>query len=276
MNGTDLSKALHDGQRAYGTCIVSTSPQWVGMIAGIGLDFVFIDTEHIPIDRAQLGWMCQAYAGHGLAPIVRIPKPDPYLACMAIDGGAAGVVAPYMEDPAEVQDLRGAVKYRPLKGRRLQRVLDGEEELEGELAAYLAEYRRGKLLTVNIESVPAIDALDDLLAVPDIDALLVGPHDLSISLGIPEQYADPAFTEAMRTIIAKAREQHVGVGFHYSFGIEDTLRWARLGANLIVHSTDIFLVRDVLRADMMRFHRELGDGVSGGPAGAGGAETVVV
>jgi len=237
------------------------------MIAGSGLDFVFIDTEHIPLDRAQVAWMCQAFAGRNVAPVVRIPAPDPYEACKVLDAGAAGVVAPYLEEIADIQDLRGAVKYRPLKGRRLQRALSGEEVLDEVLSAYLGAYAADKLMVVNIESTPAIEALDDILAVPDIDALLVGPHDLSISLGIPEQYQHPKFTKAITTIIDKGRARGVGVGFHYSFGIQDAVSWARAGANFIVHSTDYFLVRDALRHDLNVFREALGDDKSGGEDG---------
>ena len=130
------------------------------MIAGSGLDFVFIDTEHIPLERAQVSWMCQAFAGRNVAPVVRIPSPDPYEACKVLDGGAAGVVAPYLEELQDIRDLRGAVKFRPLKGRRLQRVLSGEEVLDDVLRAYLEGYAADKLMVVNVESVPAIQALD--------------------------------------------------------------------------------------------------------------------
>ncbi len=181
-----------------------------------GLDFVFLDTEHAVLDRSTLAWMCQTYAGLGLAPIVRIPAPDPYLASQVIDGGAAGVIAPYVESVSQVRQLRGAVKLRPLKGERLSRVLSGDEELESTVREYLATYNRGNLCIINIESVPALNALDDILAVPDIDALLIGPHDLSINLGIPEQYSHPRFEEAVQTVIKKGRAAGVGVGIHYS------------------------------------------------------------
>lgn len=259
MNGLELKAALQEGQRVYGTCVVSPSPLWPAMIAGSGLDFAFIDTEHIPLERGQVSWMCQAFAGRNVAPIVRIPLPDPYEACKVLDGGASGVVAPYLEEIGDVQDLRGAVKYRPLKGRRLQQVLSGEEPLDEVLTEYLGNYAADKLMVVNIESTPAIEALDDILAVPDIDALLVGPHDLSISLGIPEQYGHPSFTEAMERIIDAGRSRGVGVGFHYSFGIDDAIRWAEAGANFIIHSTDYFLVRDALRHDLGRFREALGE-----------------
>src|SRR5437764_2135485 len=102
-----LRSALHAGQRVYGTLIVADSPRWPAQVAQIGLDFVFIDTEHIALDRKELSWMCQVYAGLGLPPLVRIPSPDPYAATMALDAGAAGIVAPYVETVREVQALRG-------------------------------------------------------------------------------------------------------------------------------------------------------------------------
>lgn len=261
MNGNQLGAALHAGQRVYGTCVISPAPQWPRMIAKTGLDFVFIDTEHIVLDRAQLSWMCQTYAGLGLAPIVRIPSPDPYLACQMVDAGAAGVIAPYVESVSQVRDLRGAVKLRPLKGERLSRVLSGMEQLPAVEQNYLANYNRGTLCIINIESVPALNALDDILAVPDVDALLIGPHDLSINLGIPEQYDHPRFEEAVQTIFRKGRNAGVGVGMHYSGadGREKIARWAESGLNLIIHSSDLCIVGSTLSLDIANFRRELGD-----------------
>jgi 2-keto-3-deoxy-L-rhamnonate aldolase RhmA len=259
MNGAKLAAALRNGTRVYGTCVVSTSPKWPAMIAGLGLDFVFLDTEHMPLEREQLAWMCQAFSALNLAPIVRIPEPDPYRACMALDGGAEGIIAPYVESVDQVRALRGAVKFRPLKGKRLYNILEGKEEPEPELAAYLQGRNAGKVMIVNVESVPALEALDDILAVPDVDALLVGPHDLSLNLGIPEQYDHPRFNQAVSTIIRKARSKNVGVGIHYSFGIEKEIGWGKEGANLILHSSDYFLVKEALENDLRKFRQAFGE-----------------
>jgi staphyloferrin B biosynthesis citrate synthase len=259
MNGKELKEALHSGRRAYGTMIASTSPHWPQAVKSTGADFVFIDTEHIAIDRTTLAWMCQTYRALGLAPIVRIPSPDPYAATVALDNGANGVLAPYIETVEQVQRLRGAVKLRPLKGRLLEEVLSGERKLEGELLDYIERRCAENLLLINIESVPAIEALDDLLAVPGVDAVQVGPHDLSCNLGLPEEWSHPRFEAAIQTIIAKARAHGVGAGIHYWWGIENELRWAKDGANLIVHSGDIALFADTLRTDLARFRDECGD-----------------
>lgn len=263
MKGKELVAALHAGKRVYGTCILSTYPGWPNAVKRIGLDFVFIDTEHVSIDRDQLSWMCRMYQALDIAPIVRIPLPDPYWACMALDGGAAGIIAPYVETVEEVQALRGAVKFRPLKGKRLQAILAGKEQPEPALAQYLAERNAGSIMVVNIESIHAIAALDDILAVPQVDALLVGPHDLSLNLGIPEQYRHPRFEEAVRTIIAKARAKGAGVGIHFSAGIDQEIAWAKAGANLILHSSDSALFSQALIADLKTFREALGGEESG-------------
>jgi 4-hydroxy-2-oxoheptanedioate aldolase len=275
MTGAELRTALRGGRRVYGTCIVSPSPSWAPMIASCGLDFVFIDTEHIPIDRAELSWMCRAYGAMGLPPVVRIPKPDAHAACMALDGGAQGVVAPYMETLEEVHALRGAVKYRPLKGARLERALRDPASLEPELRKYLETYNANNLCVVNVESVAAMEALSAILRVPDVDAVLVGPHDLSISLGVPEDYSHARFSAAMQTIIQMCRGAGIGVGYHFSFGLDIAMQWARMGANFIVHSTDLFLVRDALQREIGAFRKEFGEKPVTAGDGTGGGQVVV-
>ncbi|MEY3284642.1 MAG: hypothetical protein RIR86_2655 [Acidobacteriota bacterium] len=259
MTGQELKEALHSGRRVYGTMIASTSPHWPAAVKSTGADFVFIDTEHIAIDRTTLAWMCQTYRALGLPPIVRIPSPDPYEATVALDNGACGVLAPYIETVEQVERLRGAVKLRPLKGQVLAEVLRGERILDPALQQYIDQRCANNLLLINIESEPAIAALDELLAVPGVDAVQVGPHDLSCNLGIPEQWSHPRFEEAIQTIIRRARAHQVGAGVHYWWGIEDEIRWAQAGVNLIVHSGDIGLFADTLRADLRRFRTECGE-----------------
>ncbi|HCN77321.1 MAG TPA: aldolase [Verrucomicrobiales bacterium] len=249
MDARTLSQHLKEGRNVFGTLIVSPSPRWPEAVRGCGLDFVFIDTEHIALNRAELSWMCQTYAALGLSALVRIPSPDPYAATMVLDGGAAGVIAPYVESVAQVQALRGAVKLRPIKGKRLQQMLEGAKP-EPELDAYIQEGAAKRLLIVNIESVPAIEALDDILAVPGIDAVLIGPHDLSCSLGIPEQWDHPRFLDACETIFRKARAAGVGAGIHFWGSVEQQTRFLKLGANMLIHSADISLFQKHLRLEL--------------------------
>ncbi len=258
MLGNELIQALRSGQRVYGTAIYSPSPIWPRVVKNLDLDMVFIDTEHTPQDRNMISWMCHTFSALDLAPVVRIPEPDPYLAQMTLDGGAHGIIAPYIESPEQVKALGGAVKFGPLKGERLRAALDGESELEPELVDYLSRRNVNKALFINIESVPALDALDEILSLPYIDCVLVGPHDLSCSLGIPEQYDNPVFDKAIRTIISKSREAGVGIGIHHNFARHE-IEWVKAGANLVMHSSDISAFNRALTAEFKQIRQETDD-----------------
>lgn len=271
MNGKELKETLQNGDRVYGTCVTMHSNRWPGMIADTGVDFVFIDTEHTAIQRETLAMMCTMFNQHNVAPIVRIPAPDPYQATEVLDGGAAGIVAPYVETVEQVKKLVGATKLRPIKGQRMRNVLNGKDLLEPELKKYVDDRCAENVLAINIESVPAMQILDDILRVPGLDVVLVGPHDLSCSLGIAEEWRHPKLKAALKEIITKSREANVGVGVHISYSIEEEVWCAETGANFIVHSSDISLCQEILSADLARFRKELGD-----EARSGGEEGILI
>lgn len=257
MTPSELRECLHTGQNVFGTLIVSPSPRWPEIVVTCGLDFVFIDTEHIALDRAQLSWMCQTYSALGIPPIVRIPSHDPDTATMVLDGGAAGIIAPYVETVQQVQELRGAVKMRPIKGKNQRAMLPGET-VGSELEQYIRDHASKRVLIVNIESTPAIDALDEILRVPDLDGVLIGPHDLTCSLGIPEQYDHPDFLGACETIFRKAREASVGAGIHFWGNTEQQTRLLKLGANMLIHSADISLFQKHLQLELSAIREAVG------------------
>lgn len=247
MDGRSLRASLHEGRLAIGSLVASPSPRWLGAISGSGIDFVFIDTEHIPIDRHQLSWMCLGYAARGLAPIVRIPAPDPYQAAMAVDAGAHGVVAPYIEHPDQIRSLVGAVKHRPMKGERLSAMLDGREKPTKELAAYLDRSNPNAVVIANIESLVAMKRLPELCAVPGLDAVLIGPHDLTVQLGVPEAWNHPLFLDAVRTILRTARHAGIGAGIHHWVSTERMRDYVSWGSNLLIDHGDVSLVAEQLR-----------------------------
>lgn len=256
MTSVDLKNALHNGGPVLGTLIVSPSPFWPKIIGDCGLDFVFIDTEHIALDRSQVSWMCRAYSAMGLPPLVRIVSPSPYEATMVLDDGAAGVVAPYIEEVEQAKNLRGASKLRPLKGKRLNEALEGK--LPDQLADYILGFNENNLLIVNIESAPAVENLDRILDIPGIDSVLIGPHDLSSNLGLPEKYDDPKFLKEVETIFTKARAMGVGAGIHAWGDISSQTRFVEMGANLIIHKADVIFFKEGIRTELAEIRESLG------------------
>jgi len=254
-----LLQKLKDGKIIYGTCIVSTAPIWSKSLSQSLLDYVFLDTEHIPIDRNELTMLCQVYKATGFSTIVRIPSPDPYLACMAKDAGATGVLAPYVEDVEQIKQMVGATKYRPLKGKRLTRILNGTDTLEPELKNYLEKYNEDSMCLINIESIPAVENLSSLLSVSGLDAVIIGPHDLSINMGLPEQYDHPEYETVVRNIIHQVRKKGMAVGIHFPGNPERQIKWIKEGVNIVMHSSDMALFHQKLNEDLDRIKNAVGD-----------------
>ncbi len=257
MTGIDFRDALRQGTHVYGTLITSTSPRMFETATGLGLDFVFFCNEHILYNPDTLGWMCRAYKAAGINPVVRIPEPSPYLATQALDAGAGAVLVPYVESLEEVYNLVGAVKYRPLKGEKLKRILYGDEKPTEELLAYLKNYNRNHTLLLNIESPAGVKGMESFFAVqsvdgPGVDGILIGPHDLSVSYEMPEKFRCTEFLDLTGEIIRKARSLGVAAGCHNGSrgSLDLQLDWSRAGANIIIHSSDVFLFADKLQQDL--------------------------
>ena len=256
MNANELRSLLHDGERVVlGTCIVSPSTKWPLAIQNSKLDFVFIDTEHIALNRETVSWMCRTYSAMGIPPLVRIPTQDPDDATLVLDDGAAGVIVPYVEQPEVVRSMVGATKLRPLKGARVRDALKGEM-LEPELQGYIESHNANHILLTNIESVPAMENLDQILAEKGLDCVLIGPHDLSTSLGVPEQYDHPRFLEACAFILGKARAAGIGAGIHHWLSPEKQMQFIEMGANLLIHKADAIFLTEGLQ-DQLREIRDL-------------------
>jgi 2-keto-3-deoxy-L-rhamnonate aldolase RhmA len=261
MQGRELRRKLRCGERVYGSLVIAVSPAWPGVAKAAGMDFVFIDTEHVPLDRAQLSWMCHAFEANSVVPVVRVSDPDPYKASKMLDGGARGIITPYIETPEQLANMIGAIKYRPIKGAKLDAALSGTTPLDPDLRAYVDDFNIDNIAIANIESVSALEALDEILDVDGLDAVLIGPHDLSVSLGVPEQYENPKYIDAVDTIITKARAKGVGAGNHFAYTdvFEHEVRWGQMGANLIVHAADVIVFRNGMRDDLNRIKAALGD-----------------
>ena len=272
--GNDFRQALHSDKVVYGTLVTSSSPRVFDTIVTLAPDFVFLCTEHIFYNQDTLGWMCRAYKAAGINPIVRILKPDPFLATQALDSGAGNVLAPYVEDIEQVIELVGAVKYRPLKGKKLRDLLSGKERPGDGMEEYLRNHNRNNSLLLNIESPSGVAGMEKFFSIksPDgkgVDGIVIGPHDLSVSYELPEQYASKKFLDLTCSIIRKARNSCVAAGGHNGSRASVHLQkeWALAGANIIIHSSDVFLFADKYQEEINQIKALRGERQSEGQKG---------
>ena len=238
MNGEQLKRKTKRGGVVYGSMIsMGRNPRWTSAISDLGLDYVVIDMEHAPRGRAEVADYLVAIQSTDVVPIVRIPIPDSHYVTMALDAGAHGVLAPYCETVEEVREVIGACKYRPLKGAGVRRVVEEGVFPSEQSRKYLEDLNRNSVCIIGIESVPAVENLDKILEINGIDAIFVGPNDLTISLGIPNQYDHPDYESALRQIIKSCQGKNTPVLIHHQ-SVDLTKKWLKEGARFVLHSSD--------------------------------------
>jgi 2-dehydro-3-deoxyglucarate aldolase len=176
-----------------------------------GFDWVAVDLEHGSIDTSQLPGLFRALELGGTLPLARIAEISPTACKHALDAGAGGVIVPMIESRAQLEHMRDACRWPPA-GRR--GVGFSRANIFGQRFDRYREEAQSPLLIPMIESCGALDALDDILSTDGIDAVLIGPYDLSASLGCTGDFGQPRFTAAMEAIRAAAQRHQVAPGIH--------------------------------------------------------------
>jgi len=243
MTGKQIKAKLAAGGRVYGTVFFyTTNPAVVDVLPEQGLDFIMVHVEHNALDLADYLPMRYALKSKGIACIARTHSRDPEDVARICDTFPDGVVVPYVEDVEELKLLVGAAKYHPLKGPVLRDVIDHGKWPSEKTRAYVEHHCENTVFIPMIESPTAIANLEGICSVPGVDALLVGPNDLTVSHGIPEERDNPIFVDMMKKIIDTAAAHKVAAGGHFS-RLEHMQRTIKQGGRLVVYSSDVRLIQ---------------------------------
>ncbi len=247
METPTFVQSFRSGKLLRGMQMTSTAPHWPRNLSGAGLDFVFMDCEHHWFTREQNAWMCAAYRGSNIAPLVRVLSPSGALVRAALDDGAAAVIVPYVESIEQVRELVAACKLRPIQGERAASAMMDRPLQEPQLSMSQT-VSAGFGLVIQIESEVAVERCESLLDVPGVDGVLIGPYDLTASLGCFMNYDDPRFKDAITRVATAARGRGLGAGIYFAEN-PSRERWAmEMGYNLIVQGCDWTLIREAIRS----------------------------
>ncbi len=170
------------------------------MLAAAGFQWAFIDTEHGGFDLETVQDICRVSLMAGLSPIVRVGDLQYSLVARALDCGAQGVMFPRVESPELLERAVSWTKFPPagVRGYGLTAIQVDYEPLT--FAQIIEHMNAHTMVVLQIETQRALEARDELLAVGGIDAVMVGPADLSISLGVPGDFQHPKMVEAMEKV----------------------------------------------------------------------------
>jgi len=189
VNGKTLKEKLIRGETVFGTFFQhAVAPAIVDFLPENALDFVIVSAEHNSLDLAEFLPIRYALASKGIACLARIHSREPddvSKACDSFDG----VVVPYVEDVEHAKRLAAAAVYRPLKGKALERVLAGGAWPSDKTQKYVTEVKCPDTIFVPmIESVLAVQNLDAICSIPGVTAVFVGPNDMTVNMGIPNEW----------------------------------------------------------------------------------------
>jgi 2-keto-3-deoxy-L-rhamnonate aldolase RhmA len=222
----DLKTKLKDGGLVIGTMISEIrNPNLAYMLAQCGFDFFIIDNEHGPYSPETISNMIAAARGADIPIIVRIPEIRRETIIKPLDAGAAGLLVPMVNTADQAKEIMTHAKYPPMGNRGVA------------LSRAHSAYGRPK----TAESPQAIENLESIASTPGVDAIFVGPADLSVSLGIPGQTTHPKEVAAIETVVDICQKHKVVPGIHMS-QLETLKDWIQKGMRFVTFSSDVDLL----------------------------------
>ncbi|MHB8108398.1 MAG: HpcH/HpaI aldolase family protein [Syntrophorhabdaceae bacterium] len=207
-----LKKKLQSGDVTIGSWITLGHHSIPEIMARAGFDWLTVDMEHSAIDFDEAQKMIQVIDLCGVTPLVRVGDNDRLLIKRAMDAGSHGVIVPMVNSRDDALKAVSAVKYPPLgtRGVGLARAQGYGYSFE-EYRRWLAEE---SIVVVQIEHIAAVENLEDILNVEGVDAFIVGPYDLSGSLGVPGEFENARVIEALEEITRVSKKMKARAGYH--------------------------------------------------------------
>ncbi|MBM3683261.1 MAG: hypothetical protein FJW83_01785 [Actinobacteria bacterium] len=238
------------GEPTFGAWLAIPSPLVAEATAHAGFDYVCIDLQHGAADYQAAIAMLAAMRGADTTPIVRVPWNEFGIIGRMLDAGAMGIVVPMVNSVEEARAATAACRYAPDGARSYGPV---RASLEHGAEYYEAANREIACIPM-IETRQAVERLDDILAVPGIDAVYVGPADLSITYGLPPAVDNPGtvFDDAIATVVAACRVRGITPGIHSVAGL--AAKRVGRGFGMVTITSDLGNLTGSYRADLRTAH----------------------
>ncbi|MGJ8455821.1 HpcH/HpaI aldolase family protein [Pseudothermotoga sp. U03pept] len=242
MRKNKTKQLLKEGKHAVGIMVSEIrTPSIAQIFATAGFDFFVIDTEHSSFSLETVQDMVWAARAGDITPIVRVPtRYGHHNLSRPLDCGAEGLLIPQVQTKEEVEQIIKATKFYPLgeRGIAIRRTHTGFADMKPD--EFVKWMNDETLIILQIESKEAVDNLEELI-MPGVDACLIGPNDLSQSLGIPGKTKDPLVQQHIERFVEKCLRLNIPSGIHLR-DVQSIEPWIRKGMQLLVCSTDIGLL----------------------------------
>jgi len=219
-----------------------------------GYDFVFIDMEHGNYSMETVADLIRGAKSASIAPVIRIPHLETHFISRVLDAGAEGIMVPMTSTKAQAEEIVRCSKYTPLGNRGFGTQTGQTDYKPLKAAEFMKEANEHTLIIAQIETREAIEDIDAILGVEGIDVGLIGPNDLSISLGIPDQMGSDVMKKAIDKVVETGKKRMKATGIHIG-NIEAIKTWRAKGMKILAYSTDISFQYNASRSSLEELKR---------------------
>ena len=238
MMKTILKEKLRNGELTIGSWITIGSSAIAEILANSGFDWLVVDLEHTTISLDQAGEIIRTIDLVGLPALVRLTDNDSNQIKRVMDAGANGIVVPMVNSMDDAKRAVSATRYAPIGNRGVG--LARAQNYGSNFRDHLEWQKDGPVVIVQIEHQSALNNLTEIFSVPGVDGFIIGPYDLSCSMGIPGEFDRPEFIKAMDDILQAGLKAGCPAGLHIVEPDTDRLKKAiREGYRFIAYSVDM-------------------------------------
>ncbi|MBX3566493.1 MAG: hpch/hpai aldolase [Rhizobiaceae bacterium] len=215
------------------------------ILKSAGCDYVFFDMEHSGFGMETVKSAIRYFEAADLAVMVRVPSHDAHFIAQAMDMGVEGLIVPMVGNVDQVKKIVRAMKYHPAGGRGVALQIAHDRYRPGTVADKFAAANNHTAFIALIETAEGVDNIDAIATAEGVDCLWVGHFDLSVSLGIPGEFANPVFLAAMDKVVAAARTHNKSLG-RLVANVQQGIDCHGQGFDFICYQGDIWLLHDAL------------------------------
>ncbi len=246
MRDNQLKRKLQAGGVVYGPFMNCSYGAFIEIVGLAGFDYAIIDMEHGPLSSETAENLCRGGQRVGLSPIVRVRKNDAPQIQRALDIGSAGVQVPQIETREDAEAVVRAAKYQPLGMRGLSLYTRAGDYTALGLDGVTDRLNAEQIVIIHIEGRRGLENLEEIVTVPNIDVIFLGPYDLSQSYGIPGQVNDPRVVRGMEEATRKIRDAGKAAGT-FAGNAATAKRWVDTGVQYISLGVDVGIFADACK-----------------------------
>lgn len=243
----NLKERLKNQESVLGTFLKITDPAIVEIAGYAEMDFIIIDMEHGPINVESAQNLIRAAEVVDICPIIRVTRNEETDILRALDIGAYGVEVPQINTKSEAEKLVAAAKYAPQGQRGVCRYVRAAKYSSESIERYFKTSNEENVLIAHLEGEEGLRNLEDIISVPDIDVIFIGPYDLSQSLGITGEVNNPKLINEMEKIVDKCKTANKVVGTFVE-NIESAKQWKEKGVQYLAYSVDVGLLYEAFKS----------------------------